>query len=576
MSDCDYAPGRDGLELFQRVVETNHNGMFICSAAGPDRFIRYVNPALEALFEQRQDELIGRPIFDLFPLEPADEIARLKHDLQAEQPAQLIFTIHSDSGKLSWLELDIMPVPDEAGVIQEWFGVLTDISQRQTVNANMAFHAEYDELTGCLRRHALIERLDHAISDVGRADDETAVLFIDMDGLKQINDRLGHDVGDQCLKTLARRLQGRIRENDILARIGGDEFVLVSPGLQWDRAMQELGVRLREAVSQPMVLANETFKISCSIGVASYPAHGVNPETLLRHADLAMYVAKRNGGNRIESFSTEMGHLSLANATLMVALREALAKDEFAVAYQPQIEMRGPTIVGLEALLRWPDAPADCQNPVDFIPVAEETGLIHAIGTWILRQACQDLARLRHAGYKELTMAVNASVVQLRKSAFAEEVAAAIIAANVPPEALEIEITESVIFAEDDQATRTLYALDALGVRLSIDDFGKGHSNLMPLRELPIRRLKIDRSFVSNQPGSQCSREKICTIRKMADNLNLESLVEGVETEAQMSFLLDNGLIFGQGFYYSEALPIADLMSQFTDPASRALPPVTR
>lgn len=550
------------LELRTRAMEASHNGMFICSARDATGSILYVNAAMARLAGQPRAALMGRPWLELFEPAAAREAAYLVPALEAEQRAQAVITARAGEQDTHWLEVQVTAVADEQGTTGHWIGVVQDITERKNFEATLAHRAGHDDLTGLPNRATLRRHLTDVLATAGHAGHEVAVLCLDLDGFKQINDSGGHDAGDAYLQTITRRLDHRIRATDMLARVGGDEFVLVTTGALLADALPELIQRLQSAFDAPVTVAGQDFSAHTSIGIACYPAHGDDAETLLRRADLTMYVAKRNGGQAVEWFSDTMEIQFRQRATIEARLQRALADHEFELHYQPQVDMRSGTIVGLEALLRWPTADAAYRSPAVFIPVAEETGLITPIGAWVLEQACADLAALRAAGRTDLTMAVNVSAVQLRDARFVDQVTTVLDNRALPAEALEIELTESVYMAENDQAMTTIVALYSLGVRLSIDDFGTGYSSLSYLSRLPLHRLKIDRSFIRAINDTAQANELVRTLASMADNLGLEALAEGVETAAERQALLDNNCVLAQGFYYSHALPMTELVEQ--------------
>jgi diguanylate cyclase (GGDEF)-like protein/PAS domain S-box-containing protein len=550
---------RRALQLRNQAIEASHNGVFICSAKDASFPILYLNAAMEQFCGQTREALAGQPFGKLFTTAGGSDATSIASALQTGRGGQALIATQTTAGAPLWLETQVTPIPDESGAIQHWIGVVQDVTERKAFEATLVYRAHHDRLTGLANRTLLRERLDQAIKAAERARHEVAILFLDFDKFKQINDVGGHEAGDYYLKTLARRIGDSIRSQDTLARVGGDEFVLVTGGPNQVEAVLPLVERLQRVFARPVRFADGLFSARCSIGIARYPAHGGDAEALLKRAELAMSMAKRKGGNTTEWFCAPMEADFRQRLEIESALQRALRNEEFELHYQPQIDMRGQTVVGLEALLRWPAAAEAYRGPADFIPVAEETGLISAIGEWVLERACRDLAALRASGREALSMAVNVSAVQLREPDFADKIAALLARHHLPPGALELEITESVLMAEYDNAECALHALERMGVKLAIDDFGTGYSSLSYLRRLPIHRVKIDRSFIREMGQSVRARELVRTVASMAHNLKLEPLAEGVETASEMQALVGYECFLAQGYHFSHPLPMAQL-----------------
>ncbi|HET7313203.1 putative bifunctional diguanylate cyclase/phosphodiesterase [Salinisphaera sp.] len=559
---------RRTLELRNQAIESSHNGMFICSAQAADYPIVYLNAAMEHFSGNTRDELLEQPLSHLFTAEGARDAARMISTLEAGRNAQALIAAQAGDGQSLWLEVQMTPVMEPAGTMQNWIGIVKDVTEHKALEETLVHRAHHDALTGLPNHDSLRRQLQGAIAAARDTGDEVAVMYLDLDDFKQINDIGGHDIGDHYLKTLAARLRNRVRDADTLARVGGDEFVLVTVGADLTETLSDLARRLQSAFKEPVVVAGQAFTAQCSIGIALYPDHGDDAETLLKRADLTMYMAKRNGGHDIAWFNADMEAGFRQKAEIQIALQKALVDDEFEVHYQPQVDMRHNTVVGLEALLRWPTAAKAYRSPADFIPVAEASGLIRPIGAWALARACADLAMLRHNGHEALTMAVNVSAVQLRERDFAAQVAALLDRHRLPPAALEIEMTESVLMAEHDKAESTLCILETMGVRLAIDDFGTGYSSLSYIRRIPVHRLKIDRSFIQGMGQSARAGELVKNVARMAHNLDLEPLAEGVETEAEMQTLLGYDCFLAQGYHFSRALPLDQITRLLDMPPS--------
>ncbi len=417
--------------------------------------------------------------------------------------------------------------------------------------------AQHDILTGLPNRSLLNQRLTRIIAQAQRDGTHVGCLFLDIDHFKRINDTLGHDAGDQLLKAVAQRLGGATRESDTVARLGGDEFVVALPGLDPAQGSFEvLAViqRIRESLLAPFRLSDQTPTVTCSIGVAIYPLDAHDGGTLIKQADTAMYAAKDGGRNAYRFFEAEMNARIQQRLQLETDMRRALMDDEFFIVYQPQIEMRSGRACGVEALLRWRDPERGVISPSEFIPIAEESGMIQALGGRVLRDACRQVVQW-HRQDLLLRLSVNLSVQQLQHEDWIATVEEALRASGLPAHYLDLEITESIIITHPERAVATLMKLKQMGISVTIDDFGTGYSSLSYLARLPLHGLKIDQRFVHGL-GKNANDEAITqAIIAMAHSLNLRCIAEGVETPAQAEFLKSHGCEEAQGFLYTPALP---------------------
>jgi len=429
-----------------------------------------------------------------------------------------------------------------------------DISARKVAEAHIEHLAHHDTLTGLANRALLKDRLQQAISAATRRKTQLAVLFIDLDFFKLINDTVGHSAGDALLVEMAARLRHCVRESDTLARIGGDEFVILLTNI---RDMQDC-IRVADtaitAIAQPLHIDSHTFNITGSIGIAVWPDDGTDSEALTRNADIAMYHAKKSGRNNFQFFTADMNARALELAAMERLLREALAREQFCLHYQPQVNGETGAIVGAEALLRWQHPELGLLLPGKFIEIAEERGLIDGIGRWVLHAACRQLQAWHLAGWPNLRIAVNISPIQFRKNHLLADIADALRESGLPPGYLALEITEGAVMEDVAHASRVLNQIRALGVTIEIDDFGTGHSSLAYLKQLPIQRLKIDRSFVRDVPGDPDDAAIVDAIISLAASLKLEIIAEGVETGEQRQFLLARGCVAMQGYHFAHPL----------------------
>ena len=428
--------------------------------------------------------------------------------------------------------------------------VVRDLRATQAARQRIHHLAHHDALTGLFNRSAFMERLD-ALMGSGRAGDaQGALLFIDLDHFKRVNDSLGHLAGDVLLQTLAQRLTSLLRGSDVVARFGGDEFMVLLPGAMPLSDVEEVARKLLGSMSAPVQLEGRSISVTPSVGIALYPQHADTPADLLRNADAAMYQAKRQGRATHHLYDPEMSRRALEALELESQLTRAIERNEFVLHYQPQVRAADGRLAGCEALIRWRHPARGLVEPDQFIPLAEEQRLILPIGRWVLREATQAARRWRDAG-RALPVSVNLSSLQFRDAGFADSVAAALADAGLPGSALEVEITERMLMDDVDTVRATLGRLKALGVRVAIDDFGTGYSSLGHLNQLPIDRIKIDRSFVRGLPDNAGNAAIARAIITLAASLGREVIAEGVETEAQRGFLVAlgchqlQGLLFG-------------------------------
>lgn len=427
-----------------------------------------------------------------------------------------------------------------------------DLSEKMAANQRIDELAHSDMLTGLPNRRALAERVDYAQAMARRESAPFALLNVDLDRFKQINDTLGHSYGDRVLKEVAERLKACLREVDTVARLGGDEFALLIH--QADaRGAENAARRVQEAMSRPFNFDTLSFTVTCSTGIALFPGDGANAEELMASAERAMHWVKESGRSTFHFHQPRKDVDLLSRMRLDHAMRQALQEGQFRLHYQPQIDLRSGQVIGAEALIRWRDPLRGEISPGEFIPVAEESGFIVAIGEWVLRQAVEQAASWLRQGWR-MPVAVNVSALQFQQSQFADTVAQVLRQSGLPPGLLELELTESILLRDVEEALHRLQALAALGVCMSIDDFGTGYSSLGYLKRFPIQRLKIDRSFVKGLPGDFSDAGIVNAIIQMGQALRLHVIAEGVETEAQKDFLARAGCDEFQGFLYAPAL----------------------
>jgi len=469
----------------------------------------------------------------------------------------------SRSGRLYPKWVTINAIRDaQSGKPTHFLAMFSDISERKRVEEKINFLAFNDPLTGLPNRLTLHGKLEQSIADARRHGGLVALLLVDLDRFKTINDTLGHPVGDQLLVEVARRVGGSVRGSDTLARLGGDEFVILLPGLSRELDAAQLAINISALFAKPFVIDGRELHTAASIGISLFPRDGADSENLLKNADTAMYHAKAQGGGSFQFYAAEMHKSATEHLALENRLRQALARREFELHYQAQIRLADQCLIGFEALIRWRHPEQGLVAPLIFIPMAEETGLINSIGEWVLNEACRQAQAWQESGLPHLRMAVNLSPRQFSQRDLIDQVCRALAACLLDPSLLELEITESAVMDSPEKAIVLLNSLREMGIRLALDDFGTGYSSLAYLKMLPINRLKIDRSFVS-EFGVDANGTAIATATiALAHKLGLEVIAEGVETESQFALLLAEGCEEAQGYHFSRPLP-ADQVEDF-------------
>jgi diguanylate cyclase (GGDEF)-like protein len=479
------------------------------------------------------------------------------------QPARVDLINYKKSGEAFWVDLEVSPVWNEARKLTHWVAVGRDITERKTAEEKIQYLAFYDPLTRLPNRQLLLDRLQRALSEHDRPH-EGALMFIDLDNFKVLNDTLGHQKGDQLLQLVAERLRSCVARGDTVARLGGDEFVILLENsghkpLEPSAGARAVSERILAKLGEPYVLSGHLHHSTCSIGVTLFGRAPWSVSELLKQADLAMYQAKNAGRNTVCFFDPEMQAVVTANAALATDLRQAWREGQFLIDYQPQVGADG-RMTGVEALLRWRHPNRDMVPPAHFIPTAEETSLIIPIGRWVLEQACLQLAQWAgHPDRSHLSIAVNVSVRQFRDPDFVDEVMTAIANSGIAPHKLKLELTESLLADGIEVTVAKMGSLKAMGVTLSLDDFGMGYSSLSYLKRLPLDQLKIDREFVKDILTDANDAAIARTIIGLAQSLGLGVIAEGVETQAQRAFLAQQGCYEYQGYLFCKPLPIDEL-----------------
>ncbi|WP_375454235.1 putative bifunctional diguanylate cyclase/phosphodiesterase [uncultured Methylobacterium sp.] len=476
-------------------------------------------------------------------------LARLHHAVRQGSPVSLELSVRE-----RFVEVGLYPV-----IGGGWAATIADVSARKVAEADAAEMARLDPLTGLPNRLHLRERLDQALERLRRGE-ACAVLLIDLDRFKPINDTLGHPIGDALLKIVADRLRSTLRPVDTVARIGGDEFVIVQAGVSSPANPQALARRIIDLVGRSYIVEGHLISIGCSVGIALAPTDAADAGTLLKNADLALYRAKIDGRGTFRSFEPSMNARMRARRALELDMRQALARREFELHYQPQLNLETNQLVGCEALIRWRHPVRGMVSPLDFIPLAEEIGLIVSIGEWVLRQACRDAATWPST----VSVAVNLSPAQFKSERLVEMIVSALATAGLDARRLELEITEGVLLQESETTLQTLHRLRDLGIRVSMDDFGTGYSSLSYLRSFPFDKIKIDRSFVSDLSGRPDGNAIIRAIAGLGRSLGMTTVAEGVETADQMQCIRAEGCTDMQGYFLSKPIPASDILALLT------------
>ena len=545
----------EALRLYANIFEQTNEAILVTDR---DNCIVRVNPALEHITGYRFDELRGR---NPSMLASGNTPGHVYHELW-----QALHTHGHWQGELwdrrkdgavypKWTNISVLR--NAHGEITHYLGLFTDITERKHAEARIEHLAHHDKLTGLFNRHSLQERLGQALASAAYANTRLAVLFIDLDRFKIINDTLGHHIGDQLLVEVANRLRQVGHANDIVARLGGDEFVVVLASDESAREALPIACQMLAALGAPYLLDGNQLHSTPSIGISVYPDDGDSVDALMKAADTAMYHAKAQGRNNVQFFTAEMNAAAAERMELERDLHHAIAHQQLDVHYQPQVQAASGRVCGVEALLRWPHPTRGQVSPLKFIPIAEESGLIEALGAWVLRQACQQVAHWKSIGIHGVRMAVNLSAHQLRSRQLVDTVREAMHAHGVQAGELELEITESAVMKDPQAAIDTLQQLRDLGVHLAIDDFGTGYSSLAYLKLLPVDVLKIDRSFVKDIETDRNDAAICASILALAKSLGLKVVAEGVETAAQRDFLDSHGCDYLQGYFFAKPQPAA-------------------
>lgn len=536
------------------------NAAMIGIAFVQDGEIVSTNAELERMFGYPPGGVTGKAIDALYSIDVAQALLPVVNSVVAGGSTHDSDQIcrRRDGGSF-WCRISVRAV-EEGNTQEGTIWVIQDISDRKQKEQVIEYTALHDALTGLPNRVLLRDRLEQAVSHAARANTKFGVLFIDLDRFKLVNDTIGHDGGDQLLRTVAERLRRCVRSEDTVARQGGDEFIVVLPETVDSASVEAVAERILAELAKPIAIFGNDYVVTGSIGISIYPDHGNDVPSLLKHADAAMYLAKEVGKDTYRLFSEELDLHANEEIRLENLLRIAIEREQLEVFYQPRIDLATGRVNSLEALARWQHAELGWIGPNKFIPVAERAGLIGRLGDWVLRRACRDITYLSALGYGDIGISVNVSRRQFTQPGLVANVCKVLKEYDLDPRRLELELTESTIAHDTERAVQLLKAFEAVGIGISIDDFGTGYSSLSQLKRFPVRTLKIDRSFVSGLPGEREDVAITLAVITMAKRLDMLVVAEGVETPEQRQFLAEHDCDEGQGYFFSKPLPLSEIV----------------
>jgi len=525
--------------------------------------ITYLNLVAETMTGWPREEAMGRPLAEVFRIVDGTtrETAQDPMELAVAQDRTVGLTVNCilirRDGFESTIEDSAAPIHDRAGQLIGAVIVFHDVSAAKAMSLEMTHSAQHDLVTNLPNRMLLNDRISQSIALARRRKKSIALLFLDLDRFKSINDSLGHATGDELLKSVSKRLLAAVRNSDTVSRQGGDEFVILLSEIGHPEDAATGATKILHSLYAPHAVGGHNLHIDGTIGISIYPTDGEDAETLIKNADIAMYHAKKKGRDNFQFFRSEMNLKAVERQILESSLRRALDREEFVLHYQPKVSLDTGDITGVEALVRWQQPEKGLVTPSQFVPVAEDCGLILPIGRWVMREACRQAHSWHSAGLSLLPIAVNVSAVEFRNRNFVQGVRSVLLETGLDPRYLELELTEGVLMEDAESTTLVLQELKMMGVHLAVDDFGTGYSSLSYLRQFPIDVLKIDQSFLRKLPSDSDDSSIVSTIIHMGRNLKLVVVAEGIETREQRAYLQTQHCAQGQGFFFSRPVPAA-------------------
>lgn len=548
------------IECVDKIFETVSEGIMIT-----DRHLKIlsVNPAFEFVTGYDQFEVIGKtPKVHQSGIHDKSFYQTMWKNLKEYGIWQGEIWNRRKTGDVYPESLTIMEIKDSKGEVTNYCGIFTDLSERKIVENELEKRALTDSLTEVNNRFAFLERMNTLLESSKKMSMQVlhAVFFLDLDRFKQVNDTLGHSIGDHLLVEVAKRLKALLKNKDILARYGGDEFVLTLTNIHHPREAAKFAEKIIKTIEEPVIINDQEIYISTSVGISIYPHDGHTTDELVNRADKAMYFSKQNGRNGFAFYFEDLNIDTRRVLVLDTEIRKAIETKDFELYFQPKVSIRDNKIVGIEALVRWKNEKLGFVSPNEFIPFAEETGLIIPISEIIIEKACEELRKLRNAGFYDLTIALNISSIHFHQYSFLDSIKSILEKNNTSAQNFEIEVTERTVMNSDSDTIRKLVRLKQLGFKLSIDDFGTGYSSLSYLVRFPLDYLKIDRSFIQHIITLDDKQAVVDAIIQMAHRLKMEVVAEGVESVQQLNLLKEMGCDYIQGYYYSRPVPMDELI----------------
>lgn len=547
--------------------------------ADTDGNVDFINPAAGVLTGWSKSQASGQPIAKVMPIDIDHSLGYEPHPVQLALQKRSVVGLSAGAvlvkrdGSRVDIEDSASPIFDYQGDLTGAVIVFHNVSAERAMRLKMTYLAHHDYLTKLPNRVLFQDRLEQAVRAARRYNQHLAIMFIDLDNFKHINDSLGHTVGDRLLVAVADALTSSVRASDTVSRQGGDEFVVLLPALQVDNDVETIAKKILQAISAGHLINGKTLYISASIGISFFPSDAVNVEDLIKHAGTALYDAKKKGRNRYQFFLPAMNDNAMERQLIETDLRTAISLEQFILHYQPKVDLSSGLITGVEALLRWSHPLRGMIAPSRFIGIAEDTKLIIPIGEWVIRAACQQIKRWGEQGLNNVCVAVNVSIAELSQTCYVENILAIIEETGVPPAALQLEMTESVLMSDLPSSRKVLSRLKAAGLSLAMDDFGTGYSSLAYLTQLPFDVLKIDQSFIRDVNSRADNAAVVAAILAMGKSLKLCVVAEGIENSLELGFLQSNGCQEGQGYLFSQPLSETQVTT-FLLAGSVALPAV--